>query len=155
MSGAALADEAVYADGASPTLWPWWVVFLAVLASMNWAAQSAWRAIMKTPPPFGFYSVYAIVIALLLGAVGVFVVPAFAQLFESFGADLPTPTGLLMHYRALLAILVVPLLALLYRLRASPRCEAYFAAILACEMCLLVLSVVALYLPVFSMSEAV
>lgn len=130
-------------------------ILFATLVALNWAAHRAWRALVKTEPPFGFYSVSAIVVALLLAMVGALLAPAFGPVYASMGTDLSAPALLLIQYGYGLAALVLLLPALWYALRASTRRERVFAGLLAGEVCLLALSLISLYAPIFQMTEAV
>ncbi len=132
-------------------------IALVILLALNRGAQAAWRAVFKTQPPFGIFSVAAMAVSLSLAAFVVYVIHAFATLFASFGTDLPAPTLLLIKYGDLLPLVVfLLLLALLYVLRKNVRRERYFAVILCVELTVIALAVgTLLYLPVYKVGEAV
>lgn len=86
--------------------------------------------------------------AFTLGAIGTYVVPSFANVYTSFGAELPNPTRILVSASYALWL---PALLLLFALRTSnPRFyqTRFLATLLAGEVCVLLLVLWALYLPV-------
>ena len=96
---------------------------VAVVLGLNRGARALWQAGFKTQPPFDLFSTAALLVALLLGAFGVFSVPAFAVLFASFGSYLPWQTALLVNYGYLLPGLFILLLFLLVALKRHPQRE--------------------------------
>jgi hypothetical protein len=114
----------------------------------------------NSPPTWGagFWvaGIIAGVVFLLLGLMGAFVVPAFEDVFSSFGADLPALTLVVMSGRHALwlgLLLVVVVWGVWYALRDKIQWRSRF---LAAFIVLDVLGVVAmvaviwsLYLPIF------
>ena len=130
-------------------------IMMPFVMVLNAGVQALWKAAFKTQPPFSLYSAAATVVALLLGAYGAFVVPQFSEVFASWGADLPTPTRLLMDYSYLLPAASILFLGMLFLLQKNAQRERYFAVLLAGELAMVVLIVWAQQLPIFVMGEAV
>lgn len=128
-------------------------IFIAspMVMALEWGAATAWKARIKTAPPFGFWSVFALFLAVFLVIAALVYIPAFDKLFASFGADLPMPTRLLLSGRYLLVLPLVIAGGLVYRWRFNSRQERYSSYLLAGEALLLVLVQWALYLPIFRM----
>lgn len=107
-------------------------ITMAFAWGVNRGAQAWWKRARASAPPFGFFSVAAIIAALLPAAVGVFAGPAFAVLFTGFGLDVPGPT-LLVRYGYLSPAAFFLLLAMLYALRGKAWREGCFAGALIGE----------------------
>ena len=108
---------------------------------------------------FLIFGAIALVGALILGLLGSFVVPEFARVFESFGADLPAITLLIVRLHGLYWLPLVPTLALLVggllsARHGSPRrgFTLALAALCSTNILLLLVSVWALYLPIFKLA---
>lgn len=128
-------------------------IFMAspIVWALEWAAATSWKAATKTQPAFGFWSVFALVLAVMLIIFGLFGIPVFGKLFASYGADLPMPTRLLVSGRYLLVLPLVVTGGLLYRWRFKSRRERYSLYVLAGEALLSILVLWALYFPIFRM----
>ena len=128
-------------------------IFMAspIVMVLEWAAAKSWKAATKTEFAFGFWSVFALVLAVLLMIFGLFGIPVFDKLFDSYGADLPMPTRLLSSGRYLLVLPLVVTGGLLYRWRFKSRRERYSLYLLAGEALLSILVLWALYFPIFQM----
>ncbi|MBS0308992.1 MAG: hypothetical protein JSS58_08480 [Proteobacteria bacterium] len=97
-----------------------------------------------------------LICALLTAIVPMFVVPAFTKVFDSFGSDLPFLTITVLRYY--LAFWLLPVLVLIVRLfwpvrrnRAKVSC---LTGVIGMLLALLV-SAIALYLPIFKMGSVV
>lgn len=84
-----------------------------------------------------------------------FLVPQFAELYDGFGADLPTLTSWLQHYYH--AVLVIPI-ALIIAWRFWPASSRASALVLiggVGSMLFLYIVIVGIYLPLFNMGSVV
>lgn len=126
------------------------LTFTCVVAPV-WGAKQAWKWAARGAPQFGVFSVSSGILALVLAAVGAFLVPQFRALFASFGADLPASALIVMQYNYLLLMPGIVLVLMAYRLRSVPGRERFFVAFLAGESALLCLTLWALYSPVVKM----
>lgn len=127
---------------------------VGMLMMLCLGARQLLKAVFKLQEPFNFFAAAATLAAVALACIGLFVLPAFKQLFASFGANLPAPTLFLLEYHYLLLLPAVLLPFVVFRLRKQPRREDYFAAILAGEFFVLLVCVL-LYVQVFKVGEAV
>ncbi len=123
--------------------------FVAVPAVPVWGAKKLWKAISGSAPEVGVFSVSSAVMAVVLAACGVFVIPSFRSLFARFGADLPAQTSFILEQNYLLLAPGILLAVLVYRYRGKPRSEGVHAAFLAGESAVLCLTLWALYSPIF------
>jgi hypothetical protein len=128
---------------------------IALMTALSWGVEAAWKVVFRTQPPFGQYSIWALAASLVLAAFGVYVVPAYAAIYEGYIAYLPWYTNLLVNYGQLLPVLVILTVALFILLKDNPRRERYFALMVAGEVLFLVLAVIALNTPTLFFGEAV
>jgi type II secretory pathway component PulF len=93
----------------------------------------------------------------------VYVIPAFMDVFEAFGADLPPLTQLIVNYR--FALFVLPFVALvpavlisfggMHKQRIHVAYKAGFVLLLLALCCLAFTVVLAMYLPIFRIAQVV
>lgn len=109
------------------------------------------------------FSIVNIVLIVLYSVGGYFVVPQFAELFKSFGADLPLVTKfVLISYHYWFVLLILPL-SILVKYLITPEPPAWTNRILMyITMPMFVflvffipLLVVAMYLPIFEMGSKI
>ncbi len=126
-------------------------VFLLGPLALAWAVHAGARAALAPRPAPGFFPVAAQVLALWLGVGGMLFARAFAQLFASFGADLPAPALILIQYPyVLLAPAAAVFAAQWLLLRRHPLRGRFLAAIAAAEYLLLLLVYFSLHMAVFT-----
>ncbi len=127
---------------------------VGMLMGLCLGARQLLKAVFKLQEPFNFFAVAATLAAVALACFDLFAVPAYKQLFASFGANLPAPTLFLLEYHYLLLLPAVLQPFMVFRLRNHPRREDYFAAVLAGEFFVLLMCVL-LYVQIFKVGEAV
>lgn len=114
-----------------------------------------WRRKFRAKAPLDWLSILSYLAALLIAIWGVWIVPQFQVLFESFGADLPWPARVVMQYRYLLALPLGALALLHFSLRRPGARLPYIFHVLTAEFVLSVLVVMSMSLPVFSVGEPI
>ncbi len=114
-----------------------------------------WRRMFRAEPPVDFLLILSYLVALLIAIWGAWIVPKFQALFDSFGADLPWTTRLVMQYHYLLGLPLVALLLLHFRAKGPDGGTPYVIHVLFVEFALSVLVVMSMYLPIFPVGEAV
>jgi type II secretory pathway component PulF len=93
---------------------------------------------------------------LVLGLVGTLVIPQFAEVFESFGTDLPAVTALLINSPHVLwtpLALTMPTIVLWWPLRSNAARIVCYSMLTAADAILLVLTIVAMYLPIYKLGQ--
>lgn len=127
------------------------VIAITILTITFWLAQKL--LVNQTAPGRSLWSntllASAVITSFMLGAVGTFALPAFSNLYTSFGVELHTPTQILISTKHALWL---PAILLLLSTRASSRRfhhTRFLATFLIGEAFLLLLVLWALYLPVF------
>lgn len=100
---------------------------------------------------FSVFAFASIALGIILGALGTWMVPAFEDVFSSFGADLPAPTEFLLEFKY---FLWAPLLLIVISwrpLRSNTFRSRYYLAGFFCEAMLLSSALAALYMPIFKL----
>jgi hypothetical protein len=100
-----------------------------------------------------FLAIGAVAVGLVPGLIGAFVIPRFQAVFESFGADLPWQTKLLVDFPYFLWTPLILSLILWWPLRSDRARIASYAIILVCEFVSLPLILIYLYLPIFDLGK--
>lgn len=98
-------------------------------------------------------AVSALLLGIALALLG-FAAPAFAEVFASFGTDLPAATLAVLRYRKVLWLPLLVSLALWWGLRSNPACVRYCLPGLAIEVLLLSAVLTALYSPIFRLGAS-
>lgn len=124
-------------------------VFLLGPLGLTWAVHAVSRWLAVPQPPLRFASIAAVVLALWLAMIGLFVVPAYGELFSSFGMDLPAPTLILNQFPYVLVAPAVVVAAAQWLLRRHPSRGRYIAAIATAESLILVLVYFSLFALVY------
>ena len=101
-----------------------------------------------------FLAIAAVLVGIVPGLIGAFVIPHFREVYTSLGIDLPWLTRLLVDFRYLLwAPLVLSLV--LWRLLRSGRAKMIgYTILLVCEVVSIPLIVLFMYLPIFNLGNA-
>jgi type IV pilus assembly protein PilC len=102
---------------------------------------------------FSVFALASVLLGLALGLIGAFVVPAFEQVFTSFGASLPAPTKFVLAFRHFLwmPLLLIALSWLPARTRRA-RARRHDLACFLAQALLLCLVFWGLYAPIFNSS---
>jgi hypothetical protein len=96
-------------------------------------------------------SLVSIILAIVLGLFATFAVPHFESIFQSYGAELPLPTTLVFRFHFLLWLPLL-LIAISYRrLRLQATYSRYYLLVVMGETMLLLLVLMALYVPIFKL----
>ncbi len=126
------------------------VVTIAVLTFIVWTVQKIFfsDSVAGRGRWFSAFLASAVITSLFLGSIGTFAVPAYSNLFATFGVELHTPTKFLVSARHALWLPAVLLLL-------SPRLPnrrfhntRFLATFLVGESFLLLLVLWAIYLPI-------
>jgi type II secretory pathway component PulF len=97
----------------------------------------------------------AMLFGIVPGVIGIFVIPSFQTVFQSFGSDLPALTKLVINIRYFLW-LPSPLVPILWWPLRSSMARIYcYSIILACEVISISLIIYATYLPIFKLGAVV
>jgi type IV pilus assembly protein PilC len=103
--------------------------------------------------------VVTMVMCLVFGVMGALVIPQFAQVFSSFGADLPAPTLLVINFRYLLwlpSFLMLIVMGVLWWLVKSPKVRTLcYAVFVVVQVLMLPLIIVSMYLPIYKLGQVV
>jgi hypothetical protein len=112
----------------------------------------------RLPRSFWWISIPATLLALGLGLIASFAIPAFATVFSSFGASLPRLSALFFQYANLLwAAFAISIVLWAWRWKtrrdtaSSNTIQALFAVLLVLEIVLYPMLVDAMYRPMFDM----
>lgn len=120
------------------------LVFSLVLISLAWLGwwlkRKFWTAKPgdSAKPWFFIFSFSAVLISVVLGLFGLFVIPEFENLYVSYGEDLPNVTRVVFSARYFLWLDIVVVAALWWLLRNNLRRTLYFAIIFVLEQIMLV-----------------
>jgi hypothetical protein len=100
-----------------------------------------------------FYTtvIAAMLHAVALGAIGVFVIPAFKELFDSSGWDLPVATSTVVGAGPYLGLAVIVFSALCWAVRNHPQRTRYVAISLLLQASAFLWILCALYAPIFKL----
>jgi hypothetical protein len=101
---------------------------------------------------FSVFALTSVLLGIILGLLGTFVVPNFKVVFESFGADLPTLTKLVLDFRYFLWAPLFLIAISWQLLRAHKARGIYYQVCFLVETLLLCLVLWALYYPIFKLS---
>lgn len=99
------------------------------------------------------YAVSALILGITLALLGL-AVPRFAEVFASFGPDLPAATLAVLQYRKALWVPLLVSGALWWGLRSNPACVRYCLLGLVVEVLLLGTVLTALYSPAFKLGAS-
>jgi len=112
----------------------------------------------RLPRSFWWISIPATLLALGLGLIASFVIPAFVSVFDSFGANLPRVSALFFHYANVLwaaFVINIMLWAWHWKTRrdttSSNTIQALFAVLLVLEIVLYPMLIDAMYRPIFEL----
>jgi hypothetical protein len=129
-----------------------WVIFAVLVGLVSLVACVVWLIRRRFFREFSLFKPLlgaTGLLALLLGVIGSFVVPAFETVFTSFGGELPVQTKILVDARHLLWLPALLLLCLWCASKNWKNRIRYFAASLLVEIMLLLLVIQSLYSPIF------
>ncbi len=155
-AGLLLAPQLAFACGLSLPNWLLPAVFgtaavfgLATLPAF--AVKWVWKIASGRTPALEVSSVSSALLAVLLGALGIFAIPRFDSLYASFGADLPALTRIVidLHYLLVMPAVLLAFVAILIKDKARRR--RWLDGFLVGNSALMFLTTGALYSPIFKM----
>lgn len=124
------------------------ILGFVLMASTVWAAAFVFfvRNIR-----FSIILATTVLFSILLGAVGIFVVPAFAKIFASFDGELPWQTTVVVSAQYALWLPALFVLVLWRVSQNNPRQQRYFVIALFVEIALFMGVIEAIYSPIFAL----
>lgn len=132
------------------------IAFAAIMLAVSMLTFVAWiikRVFFRTHVWFSASLISLVVLSLVLGAIGTFMVSEFEVLYVGFGADIPRTTKALFLYREFLWLPALLVVFLWHTSRHRANGTRYFAFALVVEANLLFLVLWTLYAPVFKMGS--
>jgi hypothetical protein len=121
------------------------IVALLLTIALTAVAWGIKRIFFRRANHFTILAFVSIIFGVILGVFATFIVPQFESVYQSFGAEIPMPTGIVLRFRALLWLPLLLTAISLCRLRVQTAHLRYYLFGVMSETMLLLLVLMILY----------